>query len=147
MNKYKVYIAGPFFNDEERDRMIRLKKYLSGKAFQKDFEFFFPMDSVVAKADQLPNPEWAKKVFESDKDELLKADAVIAIYDKHYSDSGTAWELGYAYGLNIPVKLLCTDLNSDNSLMTMCAADEIFDFEGFLKGAAAIDFKNLNNLK
>lgn len=147
MNKFKVYIAGPFFNDEERDRMNRLKKYFSDDMFKKNFEFFFPMDSLVAQAIELPNHEWAKKVFESDKDEILKSDMVIAIYDKHYSDSGTAWELGYAYGLNIPVKLLCTDLNSDNSLMIMCAADDIYDFEGFLKGDRAIDFKNLNNLK
>lgn len=144
MSKYKVYIAGPFFNKEERDRMDRLKEYLTRF---KDFEFFFPMDSIVAKATELPNHEWAKKVFESDKDEILKSDMVIAIYDKHYSDSGTAWELGYAYGLNIPVTLLCTDLKSDNSLMTMCAAEDIYDFEGFLKGDRAIDFKNLNNLK
>lgn len=144
MSKYKVYIAGPFFNKEERDRMDRLKEYLTRF---KDFEFFFPMDSIVAKATELPNHEWAKKVFESDKDEILKSDMIIAIYDKHYSDSGTAWELGYAYGLNIPVTLLCTDLKSDNSLMTMCAAEDIYDFEGFLKGDRAIDFKNLNNLK
>lgn len=146
MDKYKVYVAGPFFNEIERDRMERLKKFLTSGNF-KDFEFFFPMNSVVAKATSLPNHEWAKKVFESDKDEILKSDLVLAIYDKHYSDSGTSWELGYAYGLNIPIYLLCTDLKSDNSLMTMCAADFIYDFEGFLRGEEAISFKELNNLK
>ena len=146
MDKYKVYVAGPFFNDKERDRMERLKKHLL-KHFTKDFEFFFPIDSVVAKATELPNHEWARKVFESDKDEILKSDMILAIYDKHYSDSGTSWELGYAYGLHIPIYLLCTDLKSDNSLMTMCAADFIYDFEGFLKGEDAIDFQKLDNLK
>lgn len=145
MDGFKVYIAGPFFSKEERNRMERLKKYLSNGF--KDFEFFFPMDLVIPYATELPNPEWAKKVFEHDKDQLLKSDMVIAIYDKHYSDSGTAWELGYAYAMNIPIKLLCTDLFSDNSLMTMCAADFIYDFEGFLRGESDIDFKTLNNLK
>ena len=145
--KFKVYIAGPFFNDEERNRMNRLKEYLSAERFKENFEFFFPMDSTVAQAMELPNHEWAKKVFEADKDEILKSDMVIAIYDKQYSDSGTAWELGYAHGLNIPVQLLCTDLNSDNSLMTMCAASDIYDFEGFLKDEDAIAFSSLTNLK
>ena len=147
MSKYKVYVAGPFFNKIERDRMERLKKHLVNGGNFKDFEFFFPMDSVVAQATALPNYEWARKVFESDKDEILKSDMILAIYDKHYSDSGTSWEIGYAYGLHIPIYLLCTDLKSDNSIMTMCAADFIYDFEDFLKGADSIDFNNLNNLK
>lgn len=146
MSKYKVYVAGPFFNKVERDRMERLKKFLTSGNFQ-DFDFFFPMDSVVGQATELPNHEWARKVFESDKDEILKSDMILAVYDKHYSDSGTAWEIGYAYALHIPIYLLCTDLFSDNSLMTMCAADFIYDFEGFLRGESDIDFKTLNNLK
>ena len=82
------------------------------KDFDTFFEFFFPMDSKVSQAWDISNPEWARKVFEVDKQELLQADMVIAIYDSHYSDSGTAWELGYAHAMGIPVKLLCTDLKS-----------------------------------
>lgn len=146
MDKYKVYIAAPFFNDEELDRLKRLRMYLNQTEFN-DFEFFFPMDFKIDQAWSISNPEWAMRVFRKDKQELFNADFVIAIYDSHYSDSGTAWELGYAHALGIPVKLLCTNLQSNNSLMTVCSADEIYDFEGFLKGENPIEFNKLINLK
>lgn len=143
--KLNVYIAGPFFNDIERKRMQRLKDYLT--KFTEEYNFFFPIDLIIPDADKLPNSIWAKTIFESDKKEIDKAHLMIAIYDKQYSDSGTAWELGYAHGVGLPVILLCTDLNNYNSIMTLCAADFIYDFEGFLNGNCAIDFKDLNNLK
>ena len=31
---------------------------------------------------------------------------VVCLYFGLYSDAGTAWECGYAYGINKPVKLL-----------------------------------------
>ena len=133
--KIKVYIAGPFFREGERERIEALRKFFDeDEFFYSDYEFFYPMDHVIPDGAVMPNEEWAKAVFEMDVTALENADMVIAIYDKHYSDSGTAWELGYAYGLGIPVILLCTDLNADNSLMPICAATKIYDYQKFVDG-------------
>jgi nucleoside 2-deoxyribosyltransferase len=43
-----------------------------------------------------------------------------------YSDSGTAWECGYAYGIGKTVRMLCQELdgNFDFSLMMINGCEE-----------------------
>lgn len=130
----KIYVAGPFFKPGERERLEQLRKLFKEDSFFDNYELFFPMDHFIPNGENMSNWEWAKAVFEMDTNALLDADIVVAVYDKHYSDSGTAWELGYAYALGIPVILLCTDLNADNSIMPLCAATKIYDFNKFVEG-------------
>lgn len=130
----KIYVSGPFFKPEERERINKIKLLFSKDSLFLDYELFFPMDHFIPDGDKMSNWEWGHAVFEMDTEALEKCDIVLAVYDKQYSDSGTAWELGYAYGLGIPVVLLCTDINADNSIMPICAAKKIYDFEKFAAG-------------
>lgn len=130
----KIYVAGPFFKPGERERLEQLRKLFKEDSFFDNYELFFPMDHFIPDGEKMSNLEWGKAVFKMDTQALEQADIVVAVYDKHYSDSGTAWELGYAYGLGIPVILLCTDLNADNSIMPICAARKIYDFQKFIEG-------------
>lgn len=134
LEKTKIYVAGPFFKPGERERLEKIRKLFNEDSFFEDYDLFFPMDHFIKDGENMPTWEWAQAVFDMDTKVLENSDIVVAVYDKHYSDSGTAWELGYAYGLGIPVVLLCTDLKSDNSLMPMCAATRIYDFEKFVAG-------------
>lgn len=134
MEKIKCYIAGPFFKEGERERIEQLREFFKSDSFFDKYEFFFPMDHKIPGGETMPNEEWAWNVFEMDVKELANSKLVIAIYDKHYSDSGTAWELGFAYANHIPVLLLCTDLEADNSIMPLIAADKIYQFDKFVKG-------------
>ncbi|MBO7451665.1 MAG: nucleoside 2-deoxyribosyltransferase [Clostridiales bacterium] len=134
MEKIKCYIAGPFFKEGERERIEQLREFFKSDSFFDKYEFFFPMDHKIPGGETMPNGEWAWNVFEMDVKELANSKLVIAIYDKHYSDSGTAWELGFAYANHIPVLLLCTDLEADNSIMPLIAADRIYQFNKFVKG-------------
>ena len=143
-NKY--YIAGPFFNDIDRERMNRLKEYLL-KIDDNSERFFFPMDHFIDGADKLPNYEWSRKVFKADVDALKSSDAIIAIYDGHYSDSGTAWEIGLGYALQKPVILLVVDSNVDLSLMPLCSCNQVYDFETFLHNGFPIRRSSLTTLK
>ena len=54
-----------------------------------------------------------------DIEALNKCDRVIAAYLGLYSDTGTAWEIGYAYAKGIPVTLILSNeaLNGDVSIM------------------------------
>ena len=132
--KTKIYVAGPFFKPGERERLEKIRKLFAEDEFFEEYELFFPMDHFIPNGENLSNWDWANAVFEMDTKALENADIVVAIYDKHYSDSGTAWELGYAHGLGIPVVLLCTDIKADNSIMPMCAATKVYDFESFVQG-------------
>ena len=139
--KIKVYVAGPFFKPGERERLEKLRKIFLEDSFFFEYEFFFPMDHFISDGEKMPNFEWATEVFKMDTRALEQSDIVIAIYDKQYSDSGTAWELGYAYGLGTPVILLCTDLKADNSIMPIISAKRIYDFNKFVNG----EYWNVND--
>ena len=103
-----IYIAGPFFTDEERDFLKIVIE--STKEFFPDEELFIPMEHFIPNGENLSNNEWAEAVFKMDVEALNKCDRVIAAYLGLYSDTGTAWEIGYAYAKGIPVTLI---LHSD----------------------------------
>lgn len=148
MEKIKCYIAGPFFRKGERERLEKLREFFNNDEFFDKYEFFFPMDHKIPGGESMPNGEWAWNVFEMDVKELANSKLVIAVYDTHYSDTGTAWELGFAYANHIPVLLLCTNLNADNSIMPLIAANRIYQFDKFVNGEY-FDFDefDIENLK
>ena len=65
-------------------------------------------------------PEWANKIFELDRGEIDKADAVAALYYGSNGDTGTAWECGYAAAKGIPVVLVHMRQDGDSNLMMHC---------------------------
>ena len=99
-----IYIAGPFFTDEERDFLKIVIE--SVKKMFPDEELFIPMEHFIPNGENLSNNEWAEAVFKMDVEALNKCDHVIAAYLGLRSDTGTAWEIGYAYAKGIPVTLI-----------------------------------------
>lgn len=99
-----IYIAGPFFTDEER---IFLKIVIeSVKETFPNEKLFIPMEHFIPNGENLSNNEWAEAVFKMDVEALNKCDRVVAAYLGLRSDTGTAWEIGYAYAKGIPVDLV-----------------------------------------
>ena len=99
-----IYIAGPFFTDEERTFLKIVIE--SVKEMFPDEELFIPMEHFIPNGENLSNNEWAEAVFKMDVEALNKCDQVIAAYLGLRSDTGTAWEIGYAYAKGIPVTLV-----------------------------------------
>lgn len=95
----KIYLAGPFFNLEERKLIENLAQVLRSQKH----DVFVPMEHFIEDGDMLPNHIWGQKVFQMDVNELNGSNIIIAVYHGHYSDTGVAWELGYAYGIGIPI--------------------------------------------
>ncbi len=110
----RVYLAGPFFNDEE----IRNVEYAESVLSQKGVSFFSPM-RFTASAEK-GTPEWSHEIFEKDRSEIDAADAVVALYYGCRGDTGTAWECGYAAANGVPVVLVHVDENADSNLMMHC---------------------------
>lgn len=99
-----IYIAGPFFTDRER---ALLKKVIHRvKETYPDEELFIPMEHFIPNGENLSNNEWAEAVFKMDVAALDKSNLMIASYLGLRSDTGTAWEIGYAYAKGIPVFLM-----------------------------------------
>lgn len=87
---YHIYVAGPLFTPGDRYYLEIIEQICK----QCKFSTYLPhRDAGLAPSDgSLTLP-----FFEKDVKELLKADIVVSILNGTDVDSGTAWELGYAY--------------------------------------------------
>lgn len=114
----KIYLASPFFNDLERVHYDQIIKILRKKAGN---EVFVPQEHVVPGADTLSNAEWALEVFKIDVEALEAAELVVVLNWGLYSDSGTAWEQGYAFARGKEVLCILMDQTPgvEYSLMTV----------------------------
>ena len=91
-----IYLAGPFFDDEQIDRLERLEAALEANPTVAGF--FSPFRHQY-DAYEFGSKEWGDVVFESDRSQLHDADVVVAMADFYGDDDvdpGTAWEIGYA---------------------------------------------------
>ena len=121
----KVYLAAPFFTNKQKNDKSAVKTVL---AFRKDVEVLDPQDFDLGVSGwEMTNHQWGKNVFDDDVKALSKADVVVAIDYGMYSDTGTAWEIGYAYGAGIPIITLVPDetIPTQHSLM-VCSSSKIF---------------------
>ena len=97
----KLYLAAPLFSEAERAFNLALPDALSAAGH----EVYLPQRDT-------PNVDGAARtttVFRANLAAVAKADAVVAVCEGPQVDDGTAWEIGYAYGRNIPVYGLRTD--------------------------------------
>lgn len=102
MEKKKIYLASPFFDAVELERVEKVKEILE----EKGLNVFSPKDHQSPEL-EFGSREWRKATFNNDVKHIDWCDVVVAIICKgNYDDSGTAWELGYAYATNKPVVLV-----------------------------------------
>ena len=113
----KVYLASPFFDDAELERVDKVKEILD----LKGLEVFSPKEHQNEHL-EFGSIEWRKATFKNDVKHIDWCDVVVAIICKgNYDDSGTAWELGYAYATNKPVVLV----NITGETINLMIADSI----------------------
>ena len=107
----KIYIASPFFNEKEIKNVKKAEEILMSRGFS----VFSPRLNEVRTDDTVGTNSWSKETFMNDRKFIDWADVVVMLYYGVYSDSGTAWECGYAYGTNTPVVVV--HLGDDSNLM------------------------------
>jgi nucleoside 2-deoxyribosyltransferase len=96
----KLYFAAPLFSAAERDWNVALCAALRAAGH----EVFLPQEKELGKD--------AAGIFAADVDAIDWADGLVAIMDGADPDSGTCWEVGYAYRKK-PIVLVCTDVRRD----------------------------------
>ncbi|WP_461239613.1 nucleoside 2-deoxyribosyltransferase [Paucilactobacillus sp. N302-9] len=117
-----IYLAGPFFSDEQLDRIQKVETALATNPTVSDF--FSPRKSDESDDQtEFGSPAWAKRVFKKDVTEIDRADALLVITDFVHEnmDSGTAFEVGYAFNQHKPIVLL-QELDAPLNLMISQAA-------------------------
>jgi nucleoside 2-deoxyribosyltransferase len=93
-----IYLAGPLFTRAE----INFNKELAELLGKDQYRVLLPQEQC--KGLSVP-----KDIFDRCKADIEQASLLIAILDGAEVDSGTAFEVGYAYAQNIPVIGLRTD--------------------------------------
>ena len=96
----KLYFAGPLFTTPERTWNAEVTAALRAAGH----EVFLPQEKEPGKD--------AAGIFAADVGGIDWADGLVAIMDGPDPDSGTSWEVGYAYGVKKTIVLVRTDFRS-----------------------------------
>jgi nucleoside 2-deoxyribosyltransferase len=100
-----VYLAAPLFSEAECDFNRKLKIELHSLGFK----VFLPQEdsnNVHDKTDR------QKIIFDKNLKGIERSDILVAVIDGADVDSGTAWEIGYAFAKGKPVIGLRTDFRT-----------------------------------
>lgn len=147
MDKKRIYVAGPFSTPDEKKALTHMIDILKkgcedAKAHDLDIELYIPMEFKVEgdfqKEDgtwNLPNQEWAHRVYENDIKELKNCDMMICMYVGHRSTTGTAFEIGYATALGKPIIGYIPEFakNENMSLMILNSMDHMMFDNGLFE--------------
>lgn len=93
----KIYLAGPLFTMSE----IEWNRTLSAKLKHAGFDTFLPQKECEGKEN--------REIFEICRNGIDSCDIVLGNVDGTDADSGTCWEIGYAYAKGKKVYLYRTD--------------------------------------
>lgn len=125
----KIYLASPFFNEEELSNVQKAEQILR----KRGFTVFSPRENEVRGVPF--TPAWSLETFRNDRRFIDWADAVVMLYYGAYSDSGTAWECGYAYATHKPVIVVHFSKKSNLMVHEGCHANitpeelQTYDFQ------------------
>lgn len=138
----RIYLAGPFFSDAQIARIEKVEQALTANPTVDNF--FSPRQSDENDPSttlEIGSPAWAKQIFEKDVIEIDHADAIVAVADFAHAnvDSGTAFEIGYAYKANKPIIIL-QELDEPLNLMLGQASHY---YTKSIDELATYDFKQL----
>ncbi len=100
-----VYLAAPLFTGAELDFNRKLRDEIK----KAGFNVFLPQEDSNNIKDEKKRQ---KIIFDKNLAAIDKADILVAVIDGADVDSGTSWEIGYAYALGKPVLGLRTDFRT-----------------------------------
>ncbi len=100
-----VYLAAPLFSEAELDfnRMLRDEIKSSG------FNVFLPQEDSNNVKDR---DDRQSIIFSKNEAAIESSDIIVAVVDGADVDSGTAWEIGYAYARGKSILGLRTDFRT-----------------------------------
>ncbi|PKG33233.1 nucleoside 2-deoxyribosyltransferase [Methanoregula sp.] len=102
-SRYRVYLAAPLFSAAERT----YNAYITGLLRKNFFSVHLPQDAGDDSAAR--GKKEHERLFRLNLAALENSDIVVAVIDGADADSGTSWEMGYAYARGKKIIALRTD--------------------------------------
>ncbi|WP_415276447.1 nucleoside 2-deoxyribosyltransferase [Clostridium perfringens] len=134
----RIYLASPFFNDNELLDMVKVL----GTLRNKGLNVFSPYENQNKQLEFASYP-WREATFNSDVSNIDSADIVVAIANGNYMDSGTAWEIGYAYANKKPIILV----NLNKEPVNLMISDSIHAYIDSIEALEEYDFNKLKKIR
>jgi nucleoside 2-deoxyribosyltransferase/predicted secreted protein len=136
--RYRIYLAGPLFSEAERAFNRTVRDLLATHLFR----VYLPQEAAEAPGRE---PDADGAIYGSHVAALGDIDIVVAVCDGPDTDSGTAWEMGYATAREIPVIALRTDSRRFNAerrlnLILERSADQVITDPAMLPAALRSPF-------
>ncbi len=100
-----VYLAAPLFSEAELDFNRKLRDGIK----MAGFKVFLPQEDSNNIKDERTRQ---KIIFGKNESAIKNSDIIVAVLDGTDVDSGTAWEIGYAYALGKLILGLRTDFRT-----------------------------------
>lgn len=132
---YDFYLASPFFNDEQRERMAQVLDVLRDRGYV----VYSPFEHGIVAAEE--DGDTIYKTFMSNVEAIQSSHRVLAITDG--KDMGTIWEAGYAYGIGKPVVYYAETLGK-NPFNLMLSESGVGIFKSYNALREAVDSGNFN---
>lgn len=101
----KIYLAAPLFSRAECDYNSDLRDELTNAGYK----VFLPQEDSNNIKD---NVDRQKIIFSKNLKGIDNSDVLVAVLDGADVDSGTAWEIGYAFAKGKPIIGLRTDFRT-----------------------------------
>lgn len=100
-----VYLAAPLFSEAERDFNRKLREHIQSTGLK----VFLPQEDSNNIREDINRQHI---IFNKNLDAIEHSDILVAVIDGTDIDSGTAWEIGYAYAKGKTVLGLRTDFRT-----------------------------------
>ncbi len=100
-----VYLAAPLFSEAELDFNRKLRDEIK----RAGFKVFLPQEDSNNIKDEKTRQ---KIIFGKNEAAIINSDIIVAVIDGTDIDSGTAWEIGFAYARSKPIFGLRTDFRT-----------------------------------
>ena len=132
---YDFYLASPFFNDEQRERMSTVLDTLR----ERGYVVYAPFEHGIVAAEE--DNDTIYKTFLNNVEAIQSSHSVLAITDG--KDMGTIWEAGYAYGIGKPVVYYAETLgkNPFNLMLSESGVGILKSYEALRKAVDSGNFE------
>jgi len=94
----QIYLSAPLFTLAERS----WNRSLADMLRRRGIKILMPQEISSAH-------NHAKHIFQKNISAIKECDIMVAVLDQADTDSGTSWEVGYAYGIGKPILGIRTD--------------------------------------
>ena len=147
-NSTKIYLATPWFNEEQKKRVEEVSELLSGNPTVGVVHFPFDHQYKDANIDNkdgvFGSLEWQVATYQNDLSAMGTADCGVFLYDLDNVDDGTAFEVGYMRSMGKPAIVVTFSHKEDVKVNLMIArgATTFIDGDTDLEQLASYDFNH-----